>query len=392
MSQLIPLFNSTEHLEAELKEAKESGSYPNDREYYLTIEFLLSYKGSKDTIASYRRELEKLLLWARTVIKKPIKSIGRPEIEEFIEFCKKPPDSWTGTEVASRFIEINGKQSPNSKWRPFVMKTGKVYRISDPGIRSLFAVLNSYFGFLIQSEYVQVNPVALIRQKKKYLRTTQELPKIRRISNIAKDHLIAEAEKMARENPLVHERTLFIIKAMLSMYLRISELTENDRWTPKMNDFNKDSEGRWWFYTIGKGNKEGEISVRDEMLEALKRYRTHLGLSDLPSADEDTPLLPKHKNGFGGITSTRHIRRIVQECFDRTINTLLKEGNTDDAHEVKRATAHWLRHTGISEDIKRGRPREHVRDDARHSSGSITDKYVDISKADRHESAKNQEI
>lgn len=139
-------------------------------------------------------------------------------------------------------------------------------------------------------------------------------------------------------------------------------------------------------------HKEGEISVRDEMLEALKRYRTHLGLSDLPSADEDTPLLPKHKNGFGGITSTRHIRRIVQECFDRTINTLLKEGNTDDAHEVKRATAHWLRHTGISEDIKRGRPREHVRDDARHSSGSITDKYVDISKADRHESAKNQEI
>ena len=62
MSQLIPLFNSTEHLETELKEAKESGSYPNDREYYLTIEFLLSYKGSKDTIASYRRELEKLLL------------------------------------------------------------------------------------------------------------------------------------------------------------------------------------------------------------------------------------------------------------------------------------------------------------------------------------------
>jgi len=392
MSQLIPLFNSTEHLEAELKEAKESGSYPNDREYYLTIEFLLSYKGSKDTIASYRRELEKLLLWARTVIKKPIKDLGRAEIEDFIVFCKKPPDSWIGTEVAARFIEINGKQSPNPKWRPFVMKTGKVYRISDPGIRALFAVLNSYFGFLIQSEYVQVNPVALIRQKKQYLRTTQELPKIRRISNTAKEYLIAEAEKMAKENPQVHERTLFIIKAMLSMYLRISELTENDRWTPKMNDFNKDSEGRWWFYTIGKGNKEGEISVRDEMLEALKRYRIHLGLSDLPSADEDTPLITKHKNGFGGITSTRWIRKIVQDCFDRTVATLLKAGNADDANEVKRATVHWLRHTGISEDIKRGRPREHVRDDARHSSGSITDKYVDISKADRHESAKNQEI
>jgi len=392
MNQLIPLFNSTEVLEGELKYAKESGTYVNDHEYYITIEFLLSYKGSKDTIASYRRELEKLLLWARTVLKKPIKSIGRAEIEEFLEFCQSPPASWIGTEIVPRFHEINGKQVPNPRWRPFIIKTGKIYRISDPAVRSLFAVLNSYFNFLIQSEYIVVNPVSLIRQKKRFLRTSQGKRKIRRISNIAKDHLIAEAEKMAQENPLVHERTLFIIKAMLSMYLRISEVTENDRWKPKMNDFSKDSKGQWWFYTIGKGNKEGDISVSDEMLEALIRYRTHLGLSPLPSVDEDTPLISKHKNGFGGITSTRHIRDIIQECFDRTINTLLKEGNTDDANEVKRATVHWLRHTGISVDIENGRPREHVRDDARHSSGSITDNYIDISKDDRHDSAKDKKI
>lgn len=38
---------------------------------------------------------------------------------------------------------------------------------------------------------------------------------------------------------------------------------------------------------------------------------------------------------------------------------------------------HWLWHTGISEDVKI-RPREHVRDDAGHSSSAITDKYIDI--------------
>ena len=38
---------------------------------------------------------------------------------------------------------------------------------------------------------------------------------------------------------------------------------------------------------------------------------------------------------------------------------------------------HWLRHTGISDDVKQ-RPREHVRDDAGHSSGAITDKYIDV--------------
>lgn len=390
--QIIPIFSSTEILEAKFKLAKESGAYAQDVEYFLTIEFLLSYKGSKDTFATYRSELEKLFLWTRTVAKKTIKTLGRCEIEEFIDFCKKPPLSWIGPQKAFRFIKKGGKLTPNPNWRPFACKSGSIYKLSDSGIKVLFGVLNSYFGFLIQQEYITVNPVMLIRQKKRFLRTTQELPRIRRISNTAKNYLIAEAEMMAREDPQTHERTLFIIKALLSMYLRVSELTENDRWIPKMKDFYRDSEDRWWFYTIGKGNKEGEISVSDEMLSALKRYRIHLGLSPLPSIDDESPLIYKYKHINTGIKSTRQIRGIVQKCYDRTISSLLKDGKTEDANELKHATVHWLRHTGISEDIKSGRPREHVRDDARHSSSVITDRYVDISKAERHKSAKDKRI
>ena len=44
---------------------------------------------------------------------------------------------------------------------------------------------------------------------------------------------------------------------------------------------------------------------------------------------------------------------------------------------LRSATVHWLRHTGISDDVKH-RPREHVRDDAGHSSGAITDRYIDV--------------
>ncbi len=55
--------------------------------------------------------------------------------------------------------------------------------------------------------------------------------------------------------------------------------------------------------------------------------------------------------------------------------------------EPHHATVHWLRHTGISDDVKR-RPREHVRDDAGHSSGAITDKYIDVELSARAKSAK----
>lgn len=63
----------------------------------------------------------------------------------------------------------------------------------------------------------------------------------------------------------------------------------------------------------------------------------------------------------------------------------------DDATLLRVATVHWLRHTGISEDVKI-RPREHVRDDAGHSSSAITDRYIDVELKERAKSAKMKPI
>ena len=88
------------------------------------------------------------------------------------------------------------------------------------------------------------------------------------------------------------------------------------------------------------------------MLNALKRYRKYLGLSTYPGLEEQTPIVSKLK-GKGAINSTRHIRRIVQDCFDAAYMRMQKDGFEDDAYDLKTATVHWLRHTGISEDVKR---------------------------------------
>ena len=126
------------------------------------------------------------------------------------------------------------------------------------------------------------------------------------------------------------------------------------------------------------------------MLNALKRYRKHLGLSELPSINEQIPLISKTK-GKGSITSTRQIRSIVQRCFDATYERMKADGLKADAIELKTATVHWLRHTGISEDVK-FRPREHVRDDAGHASMATTDRYIDSDLRERHESGRNKRI
>ena len=360
-------------------------------DYQLASEFLYSYRGSPDTFSTYRREIEHFLHWCWLVEGKSLKQVRREDVEQYVDFARNPPRAWVGDRNVARYLERQGERLPNPDWRPYVHSGGpsQPYYLSQSAIQSVFAVLSSFFNFLIQEEYLEFNPVAQIRQKSKFLRKTQSGRPIRRLSELQWAFVLEAAEKLAAADP-GHERTLFILNALFGMYLRISELVETPRWTPRMGDFERDLEGNWWFRTVGKGNKERVISVSDAMLEALKRYRQSRQLSPLPAPGENTPLIHKAR-GRGGITSTRQIRGIVQRCFDLAGEALRREGHEEEAAQMAAATVHWLRHTGISEDVKH-RPREHVRDDAGHGSSAITDRYIDVQLAERHRSARRKRI
>lgn len=367
-----------------------------------TLPFLYSYKGSADTFTAYRRELERLIQWSWFVRKTSILKLKNTDIEHYIEFCLKPPKRWIAIKVTPRFLTIKGVRKPNIEWRPFVAKLSKKsyhdgktpdkkdFVFSHQGIKLLFNILSSFYNYLVQEELISRNPIAQIRQKSSYIRKEQHTTVIRRLSPLQWETVIKTAIALAEANPEVHERTLFIMNILYGMYLRISELTENARWSPKMCDFSRDGNGNWWFKTVGKGNKVRQIAVSQAMLTALKRWRKHLGLSVFPTPNDKSPLLPKQV-GKGPMTSTRTIRAIVQLCFDAAVNKLQEEGAKEEAEVLRSATVHWLRHTGISDDVKI-RPREHVRDDAGHSSSSITDKYIDIELQERALSAKKKVI
>lgn len=374
----------------------------NPEDFEKALSFLKAYRGSKATFNAYRRELERLFQWSLLIIGKSLKELKRDDIEDFIRFCGKPPKSWIGTKKAPRFIERDKERIPNPGWRPFVVTVTKSdhqkgirpntkdFEFSHTSVKELFAILSSFYNYLLQEDYVPMNPISLIRQKSKFIRKQQGSSKIRRLSELQWQYVIKTAQDMAEANPERYQRTLFIMSALYSMYLRISELAASKRWIPLMKHFHRDRDGNWWFTTVGKGNKERQIAVSDSMLEALKIWRTHLKLTPLPSPSDKSPLIPKTK-GTGPITHTNYIRKIVQDCFDRATQALERENLREEAESLRDATVHWLRHTGISDDVKI-RPREHVRDDAGHSSSAITDKYIDIELKKRHESAKNKLI
>lgn len=367
-------------------------------EYRAIVYFLYSFRGSEDTFNAYRREIERFTQWSWFVQNKSLLLLRRNDIENYIEFVQLPPKEWIGTKIVARFLDKDGRRLANPAWRPFVAKINKTayqsgkrakknkFLLSAVAIRQIFAILSTFYQYLIQEEIADVNPIALVRQKSKFLQKQQGMTPVRRLSRTQWLAVIKAAENLAAEDPL-HERTLFIMHALCDMYLRISELTATKRSSPKMNDFYRDSNGDWWFKTIGKGNKLRQIAVSDGMLSALKRYRKHLQLSELPSVDDQQALIPKSNNL--PITSSRAIRHIVQHCFDKAVAILEESQDFEEAKLLQAATVHWLRHTGISEDVKI-RPREHVRDDAGHSSSAITDRYIDIELKERAKSAKKK--
>jgi len=408
----LPLFDNIAHLVANEDIPPYAGELHSE-DYEHARAFLLAYRGSEDTFNAYRREVERLLQWTQHITPLQLKEIQRQHIELFIDFCLKPPLTWTGMNHVPRFQDKGGVRTPNIKWRPFILPVSKrdfregkppekkSYKMSSTSVKHLLTILSTFFNYLVDEDYILSNPVKKIRQKKRYIQSEQKITPIRRLTAMQWKTLHQTAEEMAKEQPEIHERTLFIINALYYMYLRISELvaghqwiyergelSKEFRWIPTMGDFYKDGDGNWWFKTVGKGNKARSIAVSNTMLKALKRYRKFLKLSDLPTPREQVPLLTKGK-GKEPIQSVRTIRKIVQICIDRTIKNLIDLNQAEEADSLMASTVHWFRHTGISDDIKE-RPREHVRDDAGHYSSATTDKYINVELRERHESAKHK--
>ncbi len=391
----IKVFNTSVFFQSEEKRLSKS-----EIDYEYSWKFLYSYNGSSATFNSYRREIERILLWSWHIHECSVLDLKREDIEQYIAFCTSPPKHWVGIKNVARFKLINGERLQNPDWRPFVVSVNKDearkgikpsikgYIFSPASIQATFSILSSFFNFLIQEEACTMNPVALIRQKSKYTNKQQHKSPVRRVSNLQWEYVIETMEELANQLPEKYERSLFIINCLFTMYLRISELVADERSTPVMSDFRKDVDGNWWLHVTGKGNKSRIVTVSEEMLNSLKRYRRFLGQSSLPLSNDMTPIIQKII-GKGPVTSTRIVRSVVQDCFDIAYNKMKEHGLEEDAQELKVATVHWLRHTGISEDVKT-RPREHVRDDAGHASMQTTDRYIESDLRERHASGKNK--
>ncbi|WOH38397.1 tyrosine-type recombinase/integrase [Thalassotalea fonticola] len=373
-------------------------------DYRYTKEFLQS-KGRRNeaTYNLFRGETEKFLLWSWLIAKKSVVQLKRRDLETYIDFINKPPHYWISDNVYRRFDNRNGIRDINPDWRPFAIKIPKAqrlanvdhkqkklnYKCSQDTLKATFSVLNVYYDYLVTEDYAFGNAIASVKKDCPFLIKDSSFTEVKRLSSLQWDYILESATKMADENE-DHERTLFIIASLKTLYLRISELSERNNWAPVMGHFWQDKDKNHWFKVFGKGSKQRDVSVPDSYLLYLERYRECRGLSGYPLSSETDPLIHKLK-GSGGMTS-RQLRRIVQQAFDFAFEQMVKEGFANEAQTLKEATTHWLRHTGASMDID-SRPLKHMADELGHASMGTTDRvYVQSDHLERAKSGKKRLI
>jgi site-specific recombinase XerD len=341
--------------------------------------------------------VEKFLLWSFLVKEADPTGFRKQDILDYIDFCRAPPSSWLCRSNQAKFLQKNGFYRSNPEWSPFRLSSsvkaeedpGKQwYRPAQQSLQATFTGLIAFYRYLMDEEICLGNPAQLAKKDCRHLIKDTQVRQVSRLTEKEWKFLLKIATAMADEDSEC-ERNLFLVAALKTLFLRISELSERKDWTPMMSHFWTDTEDNWWLTVYGKGRKVRDVTVPSSFLVYLKRYRLHRGLSAFPRSGETAPIIEKLR-GRGGLTS-RQLSRLVQEVFDKAYTPILAAEGELKARKFWEASTHWLRHTGASLEIERGRALKDVSEDLGHSSMATTDTiYVHTEDKKRAKSGKQR--
>ena len=336
--------------------------------------FLLEFRDAPLTLVSYSKEIERLLLWCIHIAKLNISSLRRDHLMAYQDFLKnpEPKNVWIGAKVKRQLAD--GSANPN--WRPF----GKA--LSATTINKVITILDSFFNYLVQTNYLTGNPLAVDRRRKKRNKTKPQL--IDRYLEIDEIYSVLNAlsnyaQKNNQETFQV-VRSRYIILLLFYTGLRIAEAANHT-----MGNFIQREEN-WFLRVIGKGKKLREIPVPDDLLDALADFRKSAGLpSPEPKFREKTPLIPMQN--LKQPISTRRIDQILKWAFNLGAQQFdVKEPRR--ASKLRQASAHWLRHSYVTYLLDSGAPLKVVQVNAGHSDAGTTMHYRHVAQTDRHEATR----
>lgn len=335
--------------------------------------WLARFAGSPLTLGNYRKEAERLVLWATITRRKPVSSLTHEDVLAYQNFLADPQPS-------AQWVMRPGRKVARAHpdWRPFAGPLGQASQ------RQAVIILNSMFSWLVSAGYLAGNPLSLSRQRTR--RTTARIT--RYLSEDVWGDVKAAIENMPKASARDREhyvRVRWLFSLLYLCGLRISEVTQNT-----MAGFycRRDALGeeRWWLEVTGKGEKQRSIPATAELMAELMHYRGEKGLPPFPAATETTPLLLPLGHQQRPLTRAA-VHTIVKSVFKSAAARIrmLDPALEWKAQQLEQASAHWLRHTAGSHMANKQIDLRHVRDTLGHESLTTTNTYLHSTDDARHQ-------
>lgn len=336
--------------------------------------FLLEFRDSSLTLQSYAKEIERLLLWCVHIAHRNISSLRRNDLVNYQAFLKNPQPrrQWIGAKVSRQLKD----GTPNPKWRPF----GKA--LGTATVSKILTILDAFFNYLVQTNYLTGNPLAVDRRRKRRHKTKAQLIDryLETEDILAILNTIETSLESTKQPPFKLIRARYIVLLLFYTGLRIAEAANH-----RMGNFlQRDS--HWFLRVTGKGKKTREIPVPDALLAALADFRLAVGLSSSePKYRERTPLIPMEN--LKQSISTRRINQILKWTFQLTAIEF-DESEPRRASKLRKASAHWLRHSYVTSLLDSGAPLKVAQENAGHSHVGTTMHYRHLAQTDRHQATR----
>lgn len=318
----------------------------------------LSLHEAAATQRAYRKEAERLILWAVVERGRALSSLTTEDAVAYRAFLRRPTPS-------SRWI---GPPCPRSspEWRPFAGG------LSARSVAYALSVLGAMYRWLIQQRYLLANPFAGI--KVRGASRTEPLAATRVFGE--GEWAVIQAVGQGLEwgqgwSAPAAQRLRFVLDFAYATGLRIGELV-----SAQLGQIEVDGHGDHWLHLVGKGSKAGKVALPPLARAALDRYLMQRQLPLTPARwDPRTPLIGSlEADSTAGITATR-LWVVMRRFFIKVAKSIETEAPAT-AEKLRRASPHWMRHTHATHALARGAELTTVRDNLRHASVATTSIYL----------------
>ena len=369
---------------------------------YEAIEAYLKKHGEKQapkTHRSYKKELERYLLWCVLCVRKPMSSIMADDCEDYKIFLSDPPSSWIGNHPP--YI----RAARNSRfWRPF------------SGVPSLESqryavrVIRTFHSYLVNVRYLMGNPWKEVNDPKTIKRITKiRIEKALQTSLWDKltghdgilDVLCAtNDEELKKRWPVTGPKksmaAQFRVARAAILLMGESGLRREEAATATSNTLKpavESTKGYWELTVVGKGLKERTVFFPGRVSECIFAHWSDRNIT-YEEAHGDTPVFAPVAIPDTSKAKERHpkvyennlpvekgytpdaLNRLVSKTLTRIACDPTIDLSYSERVALETASAHALRHTFGTKSVEADKPLDVVQFLMGHASLDTTSIYV----------------